>query len=215
MNDSSYGTRRALARIGDATLIGVLVVLFSIPVVTMFAALSAGLRGLDDQHTGMSGTTGRFCRDFRAVLRPSVTLTLIWCIGAVVGGLDLAFGLACGSTPLGYVMTVTGGMVLVGLSVVVPSVLWRLGVTGPDEGRATTVLTDSIVLAGLSPGRTMLSGPLTVVTCMLCLLAPVASPGVLALYLYAVRGLMQGTRGLTEGDFTAKRQGQLLPRGGW
>lgn len=143
MNDTPL--RRFLERVADCAVVGLLVLIASLPLVTALAALTAGSATLGGEGSGSVPT--RFLRAFRSALKRAVGPQLVVLGAFVIGLSDLAVGLhwAGRAAVPGWVIApvLAVGLLLLLGAVVLPSYLAIIA--GEHGGPAS--LGDAVVLA--------------------------------------------------------------------
>lgn len=124
------GASAAFALFGEVLLIGVLVTLVSLPVVTLPAALAAGIRHLRRFVAAEASPVSAFWADVRRAVLPGALVGLVATVLALVLLLDIDLARS-GLLPGGAVIEVVGWIGLAAVSVVVLS---AAGAWSPERG---------------------------------------------------------------------------------
>ncbi|WP_448003573.1 DUF624 domain-containing protein [Agromyces bauzanensis] len=101
------GARSAFGLLGEVLLVGILVSLVSLPVITLPAALAAGVRHLRRYLKAEDSALGRFWRDVRAALVGGIGIGAAFVVLAAVLALDIDLA-STGALPGGPVIGVVG-----------------------------------------------------------------------------------------------------------
>lgn len=158
-------------RLGELVLIGALTFVCSLPLFTVTAAQAAAYRTLDSHPAGAPGLTAGYLGAVRDHLRRGLVVQLVWMIPAMIGAVDLWFGLSAPvGSPVRAVFGCLGGAVLIFALILRPFLAARLAVDADDtdgydsKGDCTggavrwlSVTTrGAMLLAGVHPGWTLM-----------------------------------------------------------
>lgn len=122
------GARGAFALLGEVLLVGVLMAVVSIPIVTLPAALAAGVRHLRRYVKAEDSALAWFWRDVRAALVGGIGVGAASLVVAVVLALDVDLA-STGVLPGGPVVAVVGwvGLAVLALALLTASGRWTPG----------------------------------------------------------------------------------------
>ena len=117
--------RRSMNTVTDTLVVGLLITVASLPLVSAFAAIRAGVVVLVDQDAG-GNLMGRFVFAFRQGLRKNLLLGTMIVAAAVIGSADLVMGMT-GQMGLATVPVEAAGMLLLLAVLVLP--FWAAAMT--------------------------------------------------------------------------------------
>lgn len=176
--DNSF--HQGLNRFTDTLIVGLLIAALSLPVVTAFAALRAGVAVLAERNSSGS-LAGRFAVALRSDLRGSLALGVVFASSAVVGAGDVLVAMSGNLGPATVPVQAVGLALLLAAAVLPP---WVAALARLDAGAGFRALTRHAALAAVA--RPALSARLvavvvagTALSVAVPVLAPVAL-GVLA-----------------------------------
>lgn len=140
----------ALDRLGAAAYVGLLTALASLPVLTAFAAVNAGLTTLETTRSSPVPLTSTYLGALRSVLRRGIAVQLLWLMLLSLGVFDvvMAAGAPFVSRPL---VLAVGLVILTTALLLVPFLCHRLDPTTPLRSN----LAWALALAGVRPLHTL------------------------------------------------------------
>lgn len=163
--------RRLLDRLGEGAVVGVLVLVAALPLLTGFAALSAGIAAVQDPDA--AGTIGR---RYLAALRhrPGRALAVQagWLLAVAVAAADLRFAAGAGG-PVRVPVLAMGSLFAAAAVLTPPFLCARLA---DPAGSARAVALDGLVLAASAPLPAVALGAAALVAGFTCFVVPAATP---------------------------------------
>lgn len=178
------GATGAFGLLGEVLLVGVLVTLASLPIVTLPAALAAGVRHLGRYLRAEGSRAGLFWRDVRDGLVGGIGVGAAAAVIAGVLALDVSLA-GTGALPGGAAIAVVGW---VGLAVLATALCTAAGSWTPERGWLAAVRAVPAVWRADVPGALYLVATVVFAGVVTWQLAPLIVPalGCVALAIFAV-----------------------------
>lgn len=169
---------------GEVLLVGLLVTIAGIAIVTLPAALAAGIRHLRRFVAAEQSPYAQFWRDFRNAVLPGAVVGLVALVATLILLLDIDLARS-GFLPGGAVIEVVGW---VGLAVVAVAVLVAAGAWTPETGYRAAVRSVPAIVRGDIVGALYFTATAVVVAILTWILPPlfIAAIGCAALAVVAV-----------------------------
>lgn len=168
------GAANRFALFGEVMWVGILVVAFSLPIVTAPAALAAGIRHLRRFLVAEVSSVGAFARDVRDALIGGVVVALVVVVVAAVLVWDLLLVVG-GTLPGGMVVGAVGvlGLVALGVALVVAASRWT-----PERGWWAAVRAVPAAIGADAVGAAYLVAAVVLTVVVTWQLVPLVVPGV-------------------------------------